>query len=66
MKLKAHFETETYMTEGGYYAIKQDDYMGGREPSLILLKPDQIRALIKDMQEALKHLELFNGDEVEE
>jgi len=66
MKLNAHYETETYMTAGGYYAIKQADYLGGRYPSLILLKPDQIRALIKDMKETLKHPTLFDGDEVEE
>ena len=65
MKLSAHYETEAYMTAGGYYAIKQEDPMGN-DPSIVLLKPDQLRALIKDMSEALGNLELFDGDEVAE
>ena len=65
MKLPVHYETETYMTAGGYYAIKQDSLFGG-DPSLILLKPDQIRALIKDMTEALDNPIWFDGDEGEE
>lgn len=52
MKLPAHYETETYMTDGGYYAIKQGDPMGDG-PDVVLLKQDQLRALIKDMMEAL-------------
>lgn len=52
MKLPVHYETETYMTDGGYYAIKQDDPMGN-DPDVVLLKPHQLRALIKDMMEAL-------------
>lgn len=62
MKLPAHYETESYMTEGGYYAIKQED-PSGNDPSIILLKPDQIRALIKDMAAALEDLSLFESDE---
>lgn len=65
MKMPAHYETDTYMTAGGYYAIKQDSLFGG-EPSLILLKPDQLRALIKDMTEALENLSWFDVDEDEE
>ena len=54
MKLNAHYETETYMTESGYYAIRQDDPYG-----VILLKPEQLRAMIKDMAVALEHPEWF-------
>ena len=62
MKLKAHYETETYMTAGGYYAIKQEDPMGN-DPSIVLLKPEQIRALIRDMTVALDRPELFEAEE---
>lgn len=62
MKLSAHYETITYMSAGGYYAIKQDDLLGN-EPAIILLKPDQLRALIKDMTAALDDPSLFEADE---
>jgi hypothetical protein len=62
MKLSAHYETEAYMTAGGYYAIKQEDLLGG-DPSLVLLKPEQLRALIKDMTAALDHPSLFEAEE---
>jgi len=47
MKLKQTFETETYISEGGYYAIKQDD------EAIVLLSPEQLRLLIADMSEAI-------------
>jgi len=62
MKLSAHYETEAYMTAGGYYAIKQEDPMGN-DPSVVLLKPDQLRALIKDMTAALERPALFEAEE---
>lgn len=65
MKLSAHYETETYMTESGYYAIRQDDPHGG-DPVIILLKHEQLRAMIKDMAVALEHPEWFETARGEE
>lgn len=53
MKLKPAYETEAYITVGGYYAIKQPDPMGGDE-MVILLTQAQASAIIKDMQECLE------------
>ena len=48
MKLKAVFETETYISEGGYYVIKQTDN-NYDEASVIKLSPAQLKELIADM-----------------
>jgi hypothetical protein len=50
MKLKAVYETEAYVSEGGYYVIKQTDQFYGEE-SVILLSPSQLKELIADMTE---------------
>jgi hypothetical protein len=52
MKLKPSYETEAYITVGGYYAIKQPDPMGGDE-MVILLTRTQVAAIVKDMKECL-------------
>lgn len=52
MKLKAHYETETYTTREGYYVIKQDSMLGD-EPSIVLLTKEQLSALIDDLSEHL-------------
>ena len=62
MKLKAHYETETYLTDGGYYAIRQDDPLGG-DPAIVLLTPTQMQALIDDFEENLKDTSWANVDE---
>ena len=48
MKLKAVYETEAYVSEGGYYVIKQTDQLYG-EDSVIMLSPSQLKELIADM-----------------
>lgn len=48
MKLKAVYETETYISEGGYYVIKQTDNIYDEE-SVIKLSPAQLKELIADM-----------------
>ena len=48
MKLKAVFETETYISEGGYYVIKQTDQFYGEE-AVVMLSPSQLKVLIDDM-----------------
>jgi hypothetical protein len=51
MRLKASYETESYISKGGYYAIKQVDPM--QEEQIVLLSPTQLRKLAEDIQEAL-------------
>jgi hypothetical protein len=48
MKLKAVYETEAYVSEYGYYVIKQTDQYHV-EPSVIMLSPAQLKELIADM-----------------
>lgn len=48
MRLKAVFETEAYVSGGGYYVIKQTDQFYGEE-SVIMLSPSQMKELIADM-----------------
>lgn len=62
MKLKASYETEAYLSQGGYYAIKQLDW-DGRE-QVILLTPAQLEAISEDMKAALVDPSWF--DQVEE
>ncbi|WP_275628811.1 hypothetical protein [Pseudomonas sp. 273] len=44
MKLKPTFETDVYISHGGYFAISQTPSMG--EEDLVLLSPDQLRAVM--------------------
>lgn len=44
MKLKPTFETDVYISEGGYFAIRQENSMG--EEDTILLSPEQLRAVM--------------------
>ena len=52
MRLKQTFETECYISEGGYYVIKQEN-PGEELDSTILLSPLQVESLIKHMQESM-------------
>lgn len=57
MRLKASFETEAFVNEGGYYAIKQDVFCercGDDHQAVIQLTPKQMRIVIAAMKEALK------------
>lgn len=51
MKLKEAMATETFVSEGGYYVIAQAGYS---KEARVLLSPDQIRHIIKNMRQALK------------
>jgi hypothetical protein len=53
MRIKESYQTEAYISEGGYYVIRQPDPLGGQD-AVILLAPDQIRVILKDMQESLE------------
>lgn len=57
MRLKASFETELFINQGGYYAIKQDVFCercGDEHSAVIQLTPKQMRAIMADMKENLK------------
>ena len=53
MKLQEAYETETFITVGGHYAIKQKSYLGD-DDMLILLTRAQVCSVIKDMRECLE------------
>jgi len=44
MKLKPTFETDVYISDGGYFAIRQENSMG--EEDTVILSPDQLRAVM--------------------
>lgn len=54
MKIKKSFETETYTTAAGYYAIHQELEFGDRVA--LILTPEQMRLLIVDMEHHLNDL----------
>lgn len=56
MKMKASFETEVYLCEGGYLAIKQIDPLGD-EPTVVCLTHEQVKLLARELQKWAK-----NGD----
>lgn len=51
MKLKSTYETEVYISDGGYLAIAQPDPMGG-EAQIVLLSPEQARLVARKLEEA--------------
>lgn len=52
MKLKQHYETEAYVSAGGYYAIKQEDWQGVE--MLVLLSKEQARRIRDDITAMLR------------
>lgn len=54
MLIKKSFETEAVITSSGYYAIIQPGELGEGDET-VLLSPDQLRALIPHMRDALKN-----------
>lgn len=52
MKLQPEYETECYLTESGYYAIKQPHTLG-EEDQIVLLSRSQVEKVVADMQLAL-------------
>lgn len=66
MRLKAELETEAYLNENGYYAIKQETASGLGEDMIVELTPNQMRALVRHMRHYIKiRDEWFNSVEVE-
>lgn len=49
MKLKKTYETECYISDGGYYVIRQDDDYA--MPGMVLLSPSQMQNIINHMTE---------------
>lgn len=52
MKLKPHHETDTYLSDAGYYVIKQIDWQG--EEVTVLFSKDQARRIRDDITEKLR------------
>lgn len=51
MKLMPEYETECYITEAGYYVIRQPNPI--EDDAVILLTKSQVEKVVKDMQECL-------------
>lgn len=52
MKLKSTYETECYISDCGYYVIKQSDPLLAEEMQ-ILLSPQQLKSIINHMADAV-------------
>ena len=50
LKLKPHFETEVYVTEGGYVAIKQPDDRDPQESQTVLLAAEQLPDIVEELK----------------
>ncbi|HJS45659.1 MAG TPA: hypothetical protein VJ753_04580 [Rhizomicrobium sp.] len=53
MKIKATYETEVYICQSGYIAIKQHDGLGD-EPQIVLLSPGQAEAITGEFRRLLQ------------
>ena len=51
MKLKKTYETECYISQSGYYIIKQEDDLNGE--CLVFLSPQQVQHVVNDMTQSL-------------
>ncbi|MCQ0032560.1 MULTISPECIES: hypothetical protein [Burkholderia] len=52
IKLKASYETEIYISQGGYLVIHQVNGLG--EESQVLLSPEQAQAVVSELSMQLK------------
>lgn len=52
MKLKQHYETEAYISESGYYVIKQSKWPD--EDAVVLLSKEQARRIRDDITRQLR------------
>lgn len=66
MKLKATLETEVYISQGGYLAIKQRDQLGGRDDPVILLSPHQAQLVAQEIGLLLQDLSWWSDMEDED
>lgn len=61
MKLQPEYETECYLTESGYYAIKQPNPYG-EEDQVVLLSRAQVKKVVADMHSALDVVISWEGE----
>jgi hypothetical protein len=52
MKLQASFETDLYISAGGYFAIRQLDQFG--QESIVLFTPNQLESLSFAVKKAIE------------
>lgn len=64
MKLIKSYETETYVSDNGYYCISQENFPD-EEVVIVMLTAPQMRLLIQDMQKQLEDSVLL-ADHVKE
>ena len=57
MKLKASIETEAFISEAGYYTLKQANYLD--EVQVVSLTPTQMRQVISDMESYLQDVSWY-------
>lgn len=55
MKIRATYETETYLSESGYFAVRQERH--NEEDQIVLLSPSQLTLLIEEMKLAVQDQE---------
>lgn len=53
MKLKGSYETEVYISTGGYLCIKQEDRLRGGD-SIVMLSPEQARLVVQEISSCLE------------
>lgn len=63
MKLKDSVATETFISEGGYYTLRQENYCN--ETQIVSLTPSQMLLVISDMQKWLSD-ESWQSDVIED
>lgn len=52
MKLKQSYETDVYISQGGYYVIDQSGYQWAGK---VLLTREQVKLIVDDMRLQLQH-----------
>ena len=57
-------ETETFVSENGYYVIKQEDLL--EEDQIVALTPEQMKHIVSDMQAHLADQNWFSAVVIEE
>jgi hypothetical protein len=64
VKLKASYETEIYISQNGYAAIKQADPMGG-DDTVVLLTSAQLPIVISELQAFYNDRASWESDGIE-
>ena len=66
MKLKSEYETEVYVSNAGYFCIKQDNPASGKD-TLVMLSPKQMAAIALYWNKTKKETsEIFSKPDVED